>query len=220
MKFSILVSLMALASIATSMQTASAQESRGARFNYAPNVWKSESVRMPKGYGAPDPVHNVRAGAVPSGNLLGIDPSMFTKPAPPPPVIAARPATTSVTPAMFIPKANASFNPQFGKPQVAQLPASAVPQQAVAMPMQMKPIAATNHHAPVVAARHSTQVAGRMLRPAFRNVAPATASPAVASYPTNFGYSPGPLLPSSSSGGGSASTKVSGVLIGRSARHK
>jgi hypothetical protein len=213
MKFSILASLMTIATIATSMQSASAQESRGARFNFAPNVWKSEGVRMPKGYGNPDPVHAVRAGAVPSGNLLGVDPSMLSKPAPPP-VVAAAPVMTSVTPAMFVPKTNANFNPMFGKPQVAQLPAP-VPQQAVAMPMTTKPLVARS--APAGKRHVNTAVGGRLLTPTRRYVAPTSATPAVASYPTNFGYSPGPLLPSSGNGV-SASTKLSGVILGR--KHK
>lgn len=213
MKFSILVSLVTLASIA-SMQAASAQEGgRGARFNFAPNVWKSESVRMPKGYGAPEPVHNVRAGAVPSSNVLGLDPSMLAKPAPPPPVVAARPVMTAVTPAMFIPKTNATFNPMFGSPKVAHLPPS-VPQQAVAMPIAMKPVAA--NRAPV-AVRRSTAVAAVLKRPRFH--APVPASSAVAaSYPTGFGYSPGPLLPSTARAT-STSTALNGRLLTK-IRHK
>lgn len=210
MKISLFVSLAVITFAASSMQTASAQEARGARFNFAPNVYRTEQSRLPKGYGA-EPMHNVRAGAVPSSNLLGVDPSMLAKPAPPPPVIAAHPAMTSVTPAMFIPKTNAGFNPMFGKPQVAQLPAP-VPQQAVAIPMQMKPATA----APAQAAprRHvNTGVAGRLLTPPRRrNIAPTTASPAVASYGKNFGYVPGAYLPSSGGSGG-ATTDVTGRLL-------
>lgn len=211
MKLSILVSLVTLASIAGSMQSASAQESRGARFNFAPNVWKSESVRMPKGYGNPDVVHAVRPGSVPS-NLLGVDPSMLAKPAPPP-VVAAAPVMTSVTPNMFVPKTNSAWNPMFGKPQAAQLPAP-VPQQAVAMPMTTQPMKAKS--APAGRPRVNTAVAGRLMRPAHRSISPASASPAVASYPTNFGYSPGPLLPST--GGMNSSATVKGVIVGR--KHK
>lgn len=216
MKLSILVSLVSIATIASAMQTASAQESRGARFNYAPNVWKSEGVRLPKGYGNPPAAHTVQAGAVPSGNLLGVDPTMLTKPAPPP-VVATQPAMMSVTPRMSVPvpTAKASFNPMFGTPQVAHLPPS-VPQQAAAMPMPMKAAPAT--HAPVVVARHTQGLSGRMLTHPVRHIAPASATPAVASYPTNFGYSPGPLLPSSSSGGMKTSTALSGVIISR--KHK
>jgi hypothetical protein len=215
MKPSIIVSLVSIATIASSMQTASAQESRGARFNYAPNVWRSESVRLPKGYGNPPAAHTVQAGAVPSGNLLGVDPTMLTKPAPPP-VVATQPAMMSVTPRMFapVPTAKASFNPMFGSPQVAHLPPS-VPQQAAAMPMPMKAAPAT--HAPVVAHR-SQGISGRLLTPNRHNVVPRSAAPAVASYPTNFGYSPGPLLPSSSSGGMRTSTSLNGVIIGRKHR--
>lgn len=215
MKLSLFVSLVAISAIASSMQSASAQEARGARFNFAPNVYRVEQSRVPKDYGA-EPAHNVRAGAVPNSNLLGVDPSMLAKPAPPPPVVAARPAMTSVTPAMFVPKTNSAFNPMFGKPQVAQLPAP-VPQQAVAMPMQMKPATA----APAQAAprRHvNTAVAGRLMKPVRRNIAPTTATPAVASYGKNFGYVPGAYLPSSS-GGASTSTIVHGVIVNQK-RHR
>jgi hypothetical protein len=217
MKFSILVSLVSIATIASAMQTASAQESRGARFNYAPNVWKSESARLPKGYGNPPAAHTVQAGAVPSGNLLGLDPTMLTKPAPPP-IVATQPAMMSVTPRMFapVPTAKATFNPMFGTPQAAQ--PQSMPQQAPAMPMQMK--AAPANHAPVaVVAHHSQGLSGRLMHPPRgRSIAPASATPAVASYAPGVGYSPGPLLPSTSSGGMRASTSLNGVIIGR--KHK
>jgi hypothetical protein len=216
MKFSILVSLVAFATIASTMQAASAQESRGARFNFAPNVWKSESVRLPKGYGGPEPMHNVRPGAVPS-NLLGVDPSMLAKPAPPP-IVAVQPAMPMVSAQMSVPRANASFNPIFGKPQVAPMPAT-VPQQAVAMPMTTKPVVAKA--APAARRQVATGVQGVLRKPPSgrpTNITPMSGTPAVASYKEGFGYSPGLLLPSNSSGGSRTTTAVSGVIVGK--KHK
>lgn len=212
MKLNLLVSVCSIAVIA-STQSAFAQETRGARFSFAPNIYKTESSRIPKGYSAPDPVHNVRAGAVPSSNLLGVDPSMLAKPAPPPPVMAAQPAMPMVSAQASVPRAAASFNPMFGKPMVAQLPAP-VPQQAVAMPITPKPATA----APVAPAakRHfnaNKSVAARLVKPTYRPVTPRTASPAVASYGNGFGYVPGAFLPSS---GVSSSAEVKGRLL----RHK
>lgn len=211
----LLVSLVTLSAVVTSMQSASAQEAntRGARFNFAPNIYRTEASRVPKGYNA-EPVHNVRAGSVPSSNLLGLDPSILAKPAPLPPVVAAHPAMPMVSAQAFVPKANANFNPMFGKPMVAQLPAP-VPQQAVALPIQMKPVAAAS--APT-AKRHvaTTALSGRLLKPKYRQVRPASAAPGVASYGNNFGYTPGAYLPSS---GMSTQTDVHGVIV-KQKRHR
>jgi hypothetical protein len=219
MKLSASLTLIVMAFVASSMvQSASAQETRGARFNYAPNIWKSESARVPKGYGEhADVPHNVRSGSVPGTNMLGLDPGLLEKPAPPPQV-AVRPATTSVTPRMFVPKTNAAFNPAFGRPQglVAQsLPAAMpVPAPVVARP-QSAPIRPAT--APAHVARHrpiarSTGVSGRLMRPRIQNapITPAAATPAVASYNKNFGYVPGAFLPQNSR---NANAEVTGKLM-------
>ncbi len=219
MKLSAHITLIALVSIAT-MQAASAQEGRGMRFNYAPNVWKAETARLPKGYGDfNEPKHNVQSGSVPTRNVLGLDPMMLSKPAPAP-VVAANPVTTSLTPKLMAPTATPSFNPLFGKPvtpimaQAAPLP-PAVPQQAVAQPAMAKPAATS---APAVRRTVNTGLSGRIMPHRVKNVAPMMATPAVASY-GGMGYVPGAYLPSSGSGGGSASTKVSGVLMTRVRHH-
>lgn len=226
MKLSVLT-LATIALAVTSVQSASAQETRGARFNYAPNRWKSETAPLPKGYGEyAAPAHNVRAGAVPSSNMLGLDPAMLERPAPPPPIqqVAARPATTSVTPSWSVPKTNASFNPAFGRPQsvVAQSMPAAMPAPgpALAKPQAapVKPAVA----APIHVARHRpasvhTGVSGRLMRPHMPTVSPASATPAVASYGKNFGYTPGPYMPTSSGAVGSG--EVRGRLLTKTSHH-
>lgn len=215
MRTAIYVSLIAITAL-SAFQSASAQEgapTRGARFNYAPNVYKVESANLPKGYGQfATPTHNVRAGGVPSKSLLGLDPAMLQKPMPiPQPVVAARPAATSVTSQVSVPKT--WFNPMFGTPNtVAQLP-SPMPQQAVAMPIApARPQHAVTRSAPVANHAVRTGLSGRVRLPKRHNVTPLMASPAVASYGKNFGYVPGPLLPSNS-GGASATSSVSGKIM-------
>ncbi len=227
MKFSATLSLIAIAAAASSMQAASAQESRGARFNYAPNVWKTEAARVPKGYGQyAEPQHNVQAGAVPSNNVLGLDPTMLAKPLAPVAQVASHPATTSLTPSWSTPRTNASFQPAFGKPQgiVAQslppaLHAPVMPTRPQSIvPATSKPVVAAS--APAARGQHHSgnhaAVSGRVMPFRPRNVTPVAATPAVASYDKGFGYLPGAYLPSSS---GSATQSLSGKLL-TDPRHK
>jgi hypothetical protein len=218
MKLSTLLSLAIVALAATSMQSASAQETRGARFNYAPNIWKAEKASVPKGFGEhADIPHNVQSGAVPSHNMLGLDPSFLEKPPAPVPQVAARPATTSLTPRLFVPKTNASFNPAFGRPQgvVAQsLPAAmpapvpmvAKPQVAMTKPATAPAQVAKVHHPSYV----HTGVSGRLRTPHLPSVVPASATPSIASYGPGVGFLPGAYLPGN---GKSASTGLSGRLL-------
>jgi hypothetical protein len=217
MKLSFYISLIALVGIST-MQAASAQEARGARFNYAPNVWKAEHANIPKGYGDyVEPQHDVRAGSVPKNDILGVDPMMLSKPAPSPAV------TTAATPRIMAPQTNANFNPAFGKPVMAQLP-SVMPQHAIALPMtpqapMTKPVAAIPAQVakPLLAKK---VVLASMKRPAFQNAKPASAPAQIASYAPGMGYTPGAVLPHSGSRSASgASTSLSGVILPSSYKH-
>ncbi len=212
------LTLVTLAACACTLPVSAQESARGARFNFAPNVWKSESTRLPKDNYV-EPVHSVRAGSVPKGNILGLDPEILAKPAPQPaavPIVAARPVATTVTPQWSQPKT--SFNPAFGKPgdlthqPIASLPAPA-PQQAMARPlMPVKPAATT--HAPVAKHHINTAINGRLIKqPRTAAPAPALASPAVASYGKNFGYVPGPFLPNEATGSMSAQAEVRGRVI-------
>lgn len=202
------------------VQAASAQENRrGARFSYAPNVWKTEQAIIPKGAGADVPV-NVRSGAVPSGNMLGLDPNVLTKPMPAPVYqqqqVSARPMANRVTPRM-VPKV--AFNPAFGNPnRLAPLAQqAAMPTTGNPLPMSAPAASAPRHIASAPPRRHyggghaRARLAGRLLPPA--KVAPAQATPQVASYGNNFGYVPGNALPSSSSAGLGANANVHGRII-------
>jgi hypothetical protein len=199
----------------SAVQAASAQDApRGARFNYAPNVWRAEHANIPKGYGDyVEPTHAVKQGSMPSKNLLGLDPMMLSKPAPTPPV-----PQTNVTATAQAPKTNASFMPAFGKPMLAQAPV--MPQAATAKPyVPVKPeIAAPAQAAPqpAVVASNTKSVSGRVHVPTRHVPAPESATPHVASYSdSDRFYTPStPTLPSS--GGGTATTKVSATLITKS----
>jgi hypothetical protein len=213
MKLSAYITLAAIIGI-TTMQTASAQESRGARFNFEPNKWRGAS---PKAKEAFEPMHNVQAGSVPTSDILGVDPTMLAKPQPQaqPQPIQMPIVITKVTPQIMAPKTTAktNFNPAFGKPTLAQLPAPIVPQQAVAQPIApIQPAAAQPAQAakPIV----RTAVQAHLLRTASRPIKPATAAPAIASYPTNFGYVPGQMLAHNASvHTNKIATSVNGVLL-------
>jgi hypothetical protein len=198
-------------------QSSSAQESRGARFSFAPNQWKVERNKMPSDYNSP--AHN-RNGSVPkNANFLGVDPQMLAKP--PVPVVqqqvAARPIINTVAPQISTPQAQASFNPAFGRPQMASLPHVAIPniQPAQAQSKAISPIA----HKPIFPAskakhlRTNTNVNGKLLK---RHTSPAIAeraTPAIANYGKNFGYVPGPYLPTTSTSGANARAEVRGRLL-------
>ena len=216
MKLSLYLSLIVLATVASSAMPASAQEggrAPGARFNFAPNTWKQES--SPARQAAPEPVHSVRSGMVPGGNPLGLDPLLLAKPpAPLPkltPIIAAQPATTSLTPSIRVP--NTSFKQMFGKP-METTPLSAIPQKMAQLPVPQQAVpAASKPAAPVVASHRgsSARSVRGVVRP-WQNTQPIAASPGVASYGNGMGYEGGAYLPTTSSGGG-ASTAVSGKVL-------
>ena len=211
MKISFLsLAILAIATTGTlSAQDAAAQEGGGqrppgARFAFAPNVYRMEQPRLPKGYGAPAAQSSVAAGSVPSSNMLGLDPSVLQRPQQ---QVAARPAATNVAGQAFIPKATpqVAFNPAFG---------SAFPVQPLQSPAMAAAHPMARAAAPVRKAgksRINTGVSGKIRKPTHHS-APAM----VASYGPGFGYTPGGHMPSQSGGGMSARTSVSGQVL----RHK
>jgi hypothetical protein len=134
------------------------------------------------------------------------------------PMPIARPATTSVTPQVFVPKT--SFNPAFGKPTqpvqplTAQpaLPLAPMPMQAMAKPpIQAKPAAASH---PVALRRNTaTAIRWNARKPSIAT-APIKASPEVASYGNKY-FTPGTALPSTNIGSLSSSANVSGKIVSR-----
>jgi hypothetical protein len=203
------LAILAIAATGTlSAQEVSAQEGQrpGARFQFAPQVYRMEQPRMPKGYGAA-PAPSVAAGSVPSSSMLGLDPSVLQRPQP---QVAARPAANHVAGQAFIPKAvpQVAFNPAFGSAAPIQPPMQSPAMAAPAQPMAR---AAAPKAAARPAGRRShvkTGVSGKLKTP-IRHSTPAM----VASYGPGFGYTPGGHLPSQSGGSVSARTSVSGQVL-------
>ncbi|HEY9784538.1 MAG TPA: hypothetical protein V6D17_03980 [Candidatus Obscuribacterales bacterium] len=215
-----LISAVAIAVAAVAVQPANAQ---GARFKFAPNVYKLEESRVPHGAGmaTPQPMHSVRLGAVSGGkSLLGLDPQMLRKPirhmAPVAPiaqtVVAAKPSFTNVIP-QFVPS---QFKAQFGQP-LSVPAAKAAPTQALPQPAQAQPNALANNavsgkltppakSAPIKVAR---AVSGRLKTPR-RPVGLAAQPQSIQSYGNQF-YRPGTYVPTGS--GSSTRTDVYGHII-------
>lgn len=204
------LAILAIAATGTlSAQEVSAQEGQrpGARFQFAPQVYRMEQPRMPKGYGAA-PAPSVAAGSVPSSSMLGLDPSVLQRPQP---QVAARPAANHVAGQAFIPKAvpQVAFNPAFGSAAPIQppmqSPAMAAPAQPMARAAAPKAAARPAGHRPI---RTTSAVSGKIRKPVHHST-PAM----VASYGPGFGYTPGGHLPSQSGGSVSARTSVSGQVL-------
>jgi hypothetical protein len=222
---------LAITATAALASAASAQESRGMRFNYAPNIYRQEQPNAPKDLNLAAP-SNVHDGAVPH-NVLGVDPTFLAKPAPPAP-----------TPARYVPVApiaqkmtNAS--PRFGQPVTANpvpapLAANPIPaafRAAFGNPLTVNPVVASLPHQPATTAQHApvksnaapssnhfhhaNNVSGKIFKPtlpAGKAAGPAQGLPPIASY-GNQGYTPGALMPHVGSGSASASADVSGRLM-------
>lgn len=222
MKFSInqLSIALVLCTVACA-QAATAQEGggpkeRGNRFVFAPNIYRSESARIPSA--PPAEIHNVRAGSVPTGNSLlgGNDPSFFSKA---PAQMPAPYVQQNVTPRLIATpvQAKPSYNAAFGRPAqaIAMQPSTAPMAPAMAQPSSMqKPVMRVAKAAP---RNVNTGVTGRLAsRPAHRPSG-LSAGPAVASYKPGMGYTAGSFLPTQSAGG---STTTQATVSGRVLQHK
>lgn len=95
-------------------QEAAMAQNRGARFTFAPNVYRKQTPRMPRSaYRGPQPVrHKVAHGSVPrsSGFLLGGTPALLKKK----PHRQMTQSTTHV--AMRHSSVNSNYKSKFGKP--------------------------------------------------------------------------------------------------------
>lgn len=226
-KFAILSTTIAIIAASSTVQSAEAQ---GARFKYAPNIYKMEESRMPAGYGQPAASpHSVTHGSAPKGmSALGLDPTMLAaRPAPRPaprvaPIaattVAASPSWTNAVPFLnpFAPVANKG---QFGQPLNPNVPpvvASLPPQAAKAQPKSIAPASSTNLSGKINPRRSSTAVAARLAKPA-RALAARQGAP-IQSYGNNNFYSAGSTAPTGS--GFSTNTNVSGRILYKStAKH-
>ena len=218
-KFAILSTIAIIAS-SVSIQAAEAREGMSARFDYAPNVWRNESVRMPKGYGEPQAAtnpHSVNHGSMPSGrSMLGLDPTMLAaRPKPRVAPIAQQNVNSTLGFGIPVPFMNpvkpVENRGQFGQPlSVPPVVASLPPQASKAQPKSLAPTSANSNVSGRISPRRSanTAVAGRV-QPRPRGLAAKPAAPL--SYGNNFGYQSGSTAPVSSS----ASTHVHGDVYGR-----
>jgi hypothetical protein len=225
-KFALLSTTIAIIAASSTVQSAEAQ---GARFKYAPNIYKIEESRMPAGYGQPaaNP-HSVTHGSAPKGmSALGLDPTMLAaRPVRPAPrvapiastTVAASPSWTNAVPFLnpFAPVANKG---QFGQPLNPNVPpvvASLPPQAAKAQPKSIAPASSTNLSGKINPRRSSTAVAARLAKPA-RALAARQGAP-IQSYGNNNFYAPGSTAPTGS--GFSTNTNVSGRILYKStAKH-
>lgn len=225
-KRTITLSLLALATIAVGtvadIKPAMAQQSsRGARFDFEPNVWSPQIAQKRHYRNFNPPTTSVGHGAVPkAASFLGVDPSML-KPAPKPPAPVQPMVATSVRPQMsfgqpqatMVPKPLTAtpFNPGFGAPQqsapaVAQsLPPAAKPQQ-MAAPSSNKSL--SGRMVPKRNTQSKQAVQGKMLKP--KQPSGLNAKPSVASYGNNF-FTPGSTKPESS--GFTYSQELNGRII-------
>lgn len=202
----------------------------GARFSFAPSIYKIEEPRMPQGYGQPAQSisnHSVRHGVTPKGSsILGIDPSMLAaRPAPRGPRVApiaqqqvsGMPSWTAIVPQLnpfATPVANKG---QFGKPITFEAPVvAALPPQA-SKPLAAKPIApatSTNLSGTIKPRRSTEAVSGRLAkRPAGLRAKPGSG---IQSYGNQF-YASGSTAPTGI--GQTAHTSVSAVLYKSTNKH-
>lgn len=209
-----LISVLTIATVGLLGAPAQAQEKRGARFDFAPNYFKTEQPRVPSFAEGPS---KVKQGAMPrSSGFLGLDPQMLSSRPQPLPQVAARPAVPSVSSRAFIPKT--AFQSSFGQPvqplQAGQ-PIAMTPNAPVRMPQMAAPTAARIAAAP----RHprssghrpahsiATSVAGKLKTPTHT-------TPEMATYGPNVGYVPGEHLPAVQTGSGTSSrADVHGRII-------
>jgi len=108
-----------LIALASTLSPAYAAEGRGARFNYAPNIFPLEEPRMPKqNYSVAPAAGPQFAGKVPHGpSFLGLEPQMLVKPQVHRLEPLARPQTQVAMHPSSVPTSftNSPFRPAFGR---------------------------------------------------------------------------------------------------------
>jgi len=189
-------------------------EEGGARFRYAPNIWRLEQPRIPhESYAVTPPARSALDGRVPRGtSFLGVDPQLLSKPAP----ITRTQAVMqpSIKPAA---PTNNPFQPSFGQPStppvMAALPKTASP---LSLPQSSanKALSGKLLHKPSPLA--NKQVSGKLFnhkRAVGQSAGPALALKHIGRYDRNVGYVPGAFLPTSLSSGMSAKADVKGRLL-------
>ena len=200
-----LASMITVAAAGLLCQSAQAQERPGARFKFAPNVYKIEQARVPSDVDGP---RMVKQGAMPrSSSFLGVDPGYLTRPQ----VAAVPVAQPQVSAKAFVP--NTSFMPSFGQPINTQALQAGGP-IAMAPSMPKAPVAAPArpvHTAkrPVSRQHIAKAVSGKLVKPSHTPAQSATP----ATYGNNVGYVPGGFVPVQSGYGASTRADVHGRII-------
>jgi hypothetical protein len=222
------LSTILIASASFSLQPASAQQrqERGARFPFAPNIWKLEEPRIPKeNYGmSGHPMRSDLDGKVPHGpSFLGFDPQLLARPVVRPiaPVtrtqVAMRPgvAPTQNVTSPF----KQSFGAPAAPPEMAQpnsLPNAAKP-AALPQSSNANNKALSGKLVPGKGLSANRSVSGVLRghkRPAGQSANPALAlTKPVETYGKNFGFVPGIVLPIASNSGRTSSAEVSGRVL-------
>lgn len=205
--FSLLIISTMFASFAnlTVGQNAAMAQNRGARFTFAPNVYRIEShPRAPRSsWSGPQPQHQVAHGAVPHGSsFLGVDPAFLKKQAPP--QVAHSPLIKPTTSAVIrAPKTNATYKKHFGEPQALvahQPPALSIPKTA------SKKVSSK-----VVSPKRSSQrVSAKRVRKSSPRAHIAKAN-SIKGYGNSGLYTPGGHTPTST--GSSTQTNVRGEVL-------
>lgn len=198
--FTLLIISTILAGFATLTvgQSPAMAQNRGARFTFAPNVYRMESHPKPRSaWRGPQPQHKVAHGRVPQGSsFLGVSPSMLKRSAP-----AHQPLTRSTTHgAIKTANAKASYKKHFGNPTALaakQAPAMKSPKRTVKKSVKSKVAKRSVNARRIKKKRHHTPA----------RVAKANK---IKGYGNNF-FTPGGHTPTSS--GSRASTSVKGRVI-------
>lgn len=193
----------------------------GARFTFAPTVYKlEEAPEIPKG----SPAHIVKNGNVPHDtNFLGLNPTMLAKR--PAPVVVPTPQvapTQDATPALTQNNVQGTLSktpvsPMFGTPGVLKVAQAHVPTGASAIAKAIPSTHASKSHSGLNADKsvHGVITSHHHKPVASPNGLVAKSGGGLDSYGKDFGYVPGSYTPSTSSGGMSTDTNVTGRLIRR-----
>ncbi len=214
------LSIISVAAAVAASSPAQAQEAEqrrpSARWDFAPNVWKKETLPMPRGYNAPAPVA-VRSGAVPGKSMLGLDPSYLAKapPAPAPmpaPLVRVNQAVSAVPIAVKPASPLEAFQKAFGKPvSAAPVMVAAAPQGMSATPAAVGPSTRSVAARRIPSRSANSNLNGRLLTPQRHTGLAARPAAPIASYGSSF-FSPVPFNPASAGSGSSTSATVSGRI--------
>lgn len=184
----------AIASPAMAQEEGKAQP-RGMRFQFEPNRYGA-GIAAERSNHYSGPIGKVSHGSVPKGIFgQGVNPSIFNRA----PVAAAPQVQTNVFP-QIVAQQPVPFQNVFGKPMTAA-------------PMTAKPMTVSQVPAPKSAPRTSSSraVAGRVLSPRRPTGLIARSAPMIQSMPGS-GFKQGTYIPTSSGGGFSSTTSVTGVI--------